>query len=304
MQFKGNVLKIYVILSCILPVTSIKATNQNNLQDEKNNPILILKGKSVAKEEIYSIEEKKTSQKEIELGESFPWSDNQPVNIETSMLPLRKVEKYEYSYPPIKYCVKLKIESENKVYFSSGFLINHNIVLTAAHNFLTYKETYDFSYPVTVECYVGKHKNYVMGYSKSKMIFFPYMDMDVLDFSEFQKTFEDRKNKNHDFALIVLEENIGSTVGYFGLGTINLNKKLTTVNLFLAGYPYYIPSKENDKGEFNTEDDVYYRRILILTNVNLPMKRSIIMQKQQQEIQVLPFYAFKKRWILLLSVYI
>lgn len=182
--------------------------------------------------------------------------DQGPKEHNSTQKKIRKLEKLEYQFFPSRCLAKVEIyNKDNTTCRISGFLVHPNIVLTAAERFLVNEEC-NLSKPTSICCYFGKNHDYVMDYSSVKSIYFPCITLEqnfgVGKFSKFQT------RGFHHLALIVLEKKVGNRLGYLGLGTIQFSNQLNN-NIFLAGYPYYVPNKISEKQK--AQDTIFHRPI-------------------------------------------
>jgi glutamyl endopeptidase len=108
---------------------------------------------------------------------------------------------------------------------ATGFMVSDRIMLSAAHNFCYYLN----SEPLNVEAYPGHNAYYNVNKSTVNYTYRTDYPTAIYIPNEFCLS----RNVDSDFAILVFDQSVGNSTGWFGMNTSNSPNNVT-----ITGYPY------------------------------------------------------------------
>lgn len=115
--------------------------------------------------------------------------------------------------------------SNNKTYRGTGFMISKNVMLTAGHNL------YEEGYSVTnITAYFGRSGDYMPKTATASTF---YLDTKYTG-----------SEVDWDYGIIVFNENVGNTTGWFGLHANTGTSSIGTSTVRVTGYPSDLPGRK------------------------------------------------------------
>lgn len=220
--------------------TPIYAANNTNVQDFQNQEIeqLIETNLETGEETIIDLPPVSTlSETERNTSSSSgiaPYTvyddDNRTVISNTTVSPY-----YGIAYLNVSF-------TNGKTYRGTAFMISPNVMLTAGHNL------YKSGYKVTnITAYPGRNGDDKPLTATGKKI---YLD------TKYTGTQND-----WDYGIIVLNENIGNTTGWFGLHAQSGNSSIGTSKITVTGYPSDISGRKmwKDTGSVSSISDYRFK---------------------------------------------